>query len=135
MRALPNRLVEIFLAFVEFPEACVVPAQVSGGVGVGRVERERALMLRDGFTRTAARLEPKDAALQVVGLGPVWVEGERLGRQFVGPLEVAFRVARKRQIAPAERTSTPIPAVRGHCWDRWRAPVHRARMLHPPPYR
>src|SRR5574337_2091112 len=49
VRALPNRLVEIFLAFVEFPETRVVPAKVSGGVRVGRVQGERALVLGDGF--------------------------------------------------------------------------------------
>ena len=69
----------------------VVEAQVGGGVHVGRVQGERALVLGDGFR--VARLEPKDVALQVVSPSPIRIEGERLRLQFVGPLEVAFRVA------------------------------------------
>src|SRR5208337_3950183 len=91
VRALPNRLVEIFKAFIEFPEAHVVEAQAGGGLHVGRVEGERALVLRDGFL--VARLEPKDVALQDVRPSPIRIEGERLGHQFVGPLEIAFGVA------------------------------------------
>ena len=76
VRTLPNRIVEIFKAFVEFPEAHVVEAQARGGLHVGRVEGERALMLRDGFR--VARLEPKDIALQDVRPSPIWIEDERL---------------------------------------------------------
>ena len=36
---------------------------------------------------------PKDPALQAVSPSLIWIEGERLRLQFVGPLEVAFRVA------------------------------------------
>ena len=102
VRARPNRLVEIFKAFVEFPEAYVVEAQARGGVHVGRVQGERALVLRDGFL--GAPLEPKDVALQVVSPSPIWIEGERLGLQFVGPLEVAFRVAGNANLRRQRRT-------------------------------
>ena len=57
VRARQNRLVEIFEAFVEFPEAYVVEAQVGGGVHVGRVEGERALVLGDGFLGCAPGTE------------------------------------------------------------------------------
>ena len=49
VRALPNRLVEIFKAFLEFPEAHVIKAQAGGGLHVGGLNGERALVLRDGF--------------------------------------------------------------------------------------
>ena len=52
VRALPNRLVEIFNAFVEFPKACS-RSQGASGVRVGRVQGERALVLRDGFGKRA----------------------------------------------------------------------------------
>ena len=73
------------------PEVCVVEAQFAGGDHVGRVQGERALLLRDGFLR--APLDPKDAALLLVSSGPIGIEGERLRLQFVGPREIAFTVA------------------------------------------
>jgi hypothetical protein len=66
--------------------------QLGGGLHVGRVQRERALVFRLGFL--GAPLEPKDKALDVVGPSPIWIE-ERLRLQFIRPLEVAFRVAGK----------------------------------------
>jgi hypothetical protein len=47
-------------------------------------------VLGDGFQ--VAGSESKDVALQVVRPGPIGIDRERLGREFVGPLEVAFRV-------------------------------------------
>ena len=73
VRTRPNRVVKIFKAFVETPEKYVVSARFGGvdvGTGPGRV----------------ARPEPKDGALQGVIHSPIWIEGERLGHQFVGPL-------------------------------------------------
>jgi hypothetical protein len=81
VRARLDRLVEIFKAFIESPEHYVVEAHAGGGVHVGRVQREGALMLRDRFQ--IARLEPKDVALQVVRESEIGIEGERLGHQFV----------------------------------------------------
>ena len=57
VRARPNRLVKIFKAFVEMPEKYVVPAQVGGGVHVGRVQGERALVLGDRFLGSAPGTE------------------------------------------------------------------------------
>ena len=90
MRARPNRLVEIFNAFVEFPEAFVVKAKIAGGNHVGRVQGERALVLRDGFL--GAPLGPKDVALDIVRPSVVWIEGERLRLQLVCSLQLVFRV-------------------------------------------
>ena len=69
----------------------VVEAQVAGCAHVGRVQGEGALVLGDRFR--VARLEPKDGAPNLVRPSQIRIEGERLQLQFVGPLEVAFRVA------------------------------------------
>ena len=84
VRARPNRLVEIFKAFVEFPVARVVPTEGEGGVHVGRVEGERKFVFRDGFR--VARLQSEDVALKLVRPSQIWLDGERLGHQFVGPI-------------------------------------------------
>ena len=78
----------------------MVPAEAGGGVHFARVKGERALVLGDGFL--VARLEPKDVALQLVIPTPIWIEGARLGHQFIGPLEVAFRVAGTTKRRPHE---------------------------------
>ncbi len=102
MRARPNCLVEIFNAFFEFPEAFVVEAKPGDGRHVGRVQGERTLVLGNGVL--GAPLGQKDAALHLVRPSPIWIEGERLRLQFVGPLEVASWVARKAEAPPAART-------------------------------
>ena len=74
-------------------------------------------MLGDGFL--GAPLGPKDAALHVVRPSPIWIEGERLGLQFVGPLEVAFGVAgnakRRRQpeLDPQRHQGADIVGIDG----------------------
>ena len=67
------------------------PSQAALGVHAGRVQGERALEFGDGFV--VAPLGQKDPALLVVRESPIWIDGERLRVQFVGPLEIAFRVA------------------------------------------
>jgi hypothetical protein len=63
------------------------------GVREGRVQGEGAFEFGDGFL--GALLVLKDPALRDVSPSVIRIEGERLGRQFVGPLKVAFRVAGK----------------------------------------
>jgi hypothetical protein len=46
-----------------------------------------------------------------VWIGPIWIEGERLRHQFVGPLELAFRVAGNTSLRPREEfCPNPISA-------------------------
>jgi hypothetical protein len=48
-------------------------------------------------------LEAKDVALQVVIRTPIWIETERPRHQFVGPLEIAFRVPGNTTLRPRLR--------------------------------
>ena len=96
--AQPNRLVEIFNTLSNSPRRRSTQAGVA--VRVGRVQGKRALEFGDGFV--VAPLGLKDPALPGVSQNLIWIEGERLGLEFVGPLQVAFRVTGKAK----DRTGT-----------------------------
>ena len=59
------------------------------------------------------------SALHGVSPSRIWIEGERLGHQFVGPLEVAFRVAgnakhrRHQELDPQCRQGADIVGIDG----------------------
>jgi hypothetical protein len=86
VRAHPNPLVEIFKAFVEFPEVSVVEAQDSEGAHVGRVEGERLRLQFVGPLKVAFRVTGKASLPERQELGSqihqgadiVGIDGERL---------------------------------------------------------